>query len=55
MLTPDQVDDIAARIVERTDNLAVRYSYLFPKAKKQPDNNTQKSGDSEPAADKQEK
>ena len=54
LLTPDQVDDIAARIVERTDNLAVRYSYLFPKAKKQPDNNTQKSGDSEPAADKQE-
>ncbi len=55
LLTPEQVDDIAARLVERTDNLAVRYSYLFPKTKNQPDSNAQKSGGSEPAADKQEK
>lgn len=55
LLTPEQVDDIAARIVERTDNLAVRYSYLFPKTPSRPDSNAQKSGASEAADDKQEK
>ena len=33
VLTPDQVDDVAAKLVERTDTLAVRYSYLFPKTR----------------------
>ncbi|MEG1610817.1 MAG: hypothetical protein RR014_00765 [Bilophila sp.] len=29
VLTPDEVNDLAAKIVERTDSLAVRYGYLF--------------------------
>lgn len=29
VLTPDEVNDLAAKIVERTDALAVRYGYLF--------------------------
>lgn len=29
VLTPDEVNDLAAKIVERTDGLAVRYGYLF--------------------------
>lgn len=29
VLTPDEVDDLAAKLVERTDGLAVRYGYLF--------------------------
>ena len=30
VLTADEVNDIAAKIVERTDGMAVRYGYLFP-------------------------
>ena len=60
VLTPEQVDDIAARLVERTDNLAVRYSYLFPKPKSQPSaqgqsGDARKSDGSAAAADRQEK
>ena len=40
ILTPDNLDDLAARLIESTDNLAVRYSYLFPKPKTA-DNGTQ--------------
>lgn len=29
VLTPDEVNDLAAKIVEKTDGLAVRYGYLF--------------------------
>ena len=29
VLTPEEIDDVAARIVERTDGIAVRYGYLF--------------------------
>lgn len=29
VVTPEQVNELAARIVERTDGLAVRYGYLF--------------------------
>lgn len=29
LLTGDEVNDVAAKIVERTDGLAVRYGYLF--------------------------
>lgn len=29
VMTPGEVNDVAARIVERTDGLAVRYGYLF--------------------------
>ncbi len=29
LLTPDQVDNVAATIIEKTDGLAVRYRYLF--------------------------
>lgn len=29
VLTPDEVDGLAARIIERTDGIAVRYGYLF--------------------------
>ena len=29
VLTPDEVNDLAAKIIERTDGLAVRYGYLF--------------------------
>ena len=29
VLTPDEVDGLAARIIERTDGSAVRYGYLF--------------------------
>ena len=29
VLTPDDVDGLAARIIERTDGIAVRYGYLF--------------------------
>ncbi len=30
VITADEVNDAAAKIVERTDNIAVRYGYLFP-------------------------
>lgn len=30
VMTPGEVNDLAAKIVERTDGLAVRYGYLFP-------------------------
>lgn len=30
VMTPGEVDSVAAKIVERTDGLAVRYGYLFP-------------------------
>lgn len=30
VLTPDDVDNLAARIVEQTDKMATRYGYLFP-------------------------
>lgn len=30
VLTPDEVDGVAAKIVERTDKLAAKYGYLFP-------------------------
>lgn len=30
LLTPDDVNRVAARIVEKTDRIAVRYGYLFP-------------------------
>lgn len=33
VLTPDEVNDLAAKIIERTDGLAVRYGYLFPETK----------------------
>ena len=29
VITPDEVTDLAAKLVERTDGLAVRYGYLF--------------------------
>lgn len=29
VLSPNEVDDVAAKLVERTDGLAVRYGYLF--------------------------
>lgn len=29
VLTPDEVNDVAAKIVEKTDALAIRYGYLF--------------------------
>ena len=29
VVTPDEVNDLVAKIVERTDGLAVRYGYLF--------------------------
>lgn len=29
VLTPGEVNDVAAKIIERTDGLAVRYGYLF--------------------------
>ena len=29
VLTPEEVNDLAAKLVERTDGLAVRYGYLF--------------------------
>lgn len=29
VLTPDEVNDVAAQIIERTDVLAARYGYLF--------------------------
>lgn len=29
VMTPGEVNDVAAKIVERTDGLAVRYGYLF--------------------------
>ena len=29
VLTPDDVDGLAAKIIERTDGIAVRYGYLF--------------------------
>ena len=29
VITPDEVGDLAAKLVERTDGLAVRYGYLF--------------------------
>lgn len=50
VLTPEQLDDIAARLIERTDNLAVRYSYLFPKPKTQPAGETPKTGGTDSAA-----
>lgn len=31
VLTPEEVNDVAAKIVERTDGMAVRYGYLFPR------------------------
>lgn len=30
VLTPEDVDGLAARIVEQTDKMATRYGYLFP-------------------------
>lgn len=30
LITAEQVNDLAAKIVEKTDALAVRYGYLFP-------------------------
>lgn len=30
VLTPEEVDGLAARIVEQTDKMATRYGYLFP-------------------------
>lgn len=30
VMTPGEINDVAAKIVERTDGLAVRYGYLFP-------------------------
>jgi hypothetical protein len=32
VLTAEEVNDTAARIVERTDSLAIRYGYLFPES-----------------------
>ena len=29
VITPDQVNELAARLVEETDGLASRYGYLF--------------------------
>ena len=29
VITPDDINDLASKIVERTDNLAVRYGYLL--------------------------
>jgi len=29
VITPDQIDGLAAKLVEKTDQLAVRYGYLF--------------------------
>jgi len=29
VLTPDQINELAARLVEETDGLATRYGYLF--------------------------
>ena len=29
LVTPDEINDLAAKLVERTDALAVRYAYLF--------------------------
>lgn len=34
VLTPEEVDGLAARIVEQTDKMATRYGYLFPEQPK---------------------
>lgn len=31
VLTPDEINDVASKLIERTDGLAVRYGYLFNK------------------------
>lgn len=34
VMTADEVNDVAAKIVEETDKIATRYSYLFPEQPK---------------------